>query len=138
MPKHISASPKPRQIKQRIMSSETEFGYWCREDITDWNFLISETDCCVRRTMKPKGNFLINQGCVESDAGLHPEYSAPECLGSRQAALYDTAGLNIMARAIRKWRRSLSEQGLRAPNLALYKNNRDTALNNQQENLSRV
>ena len=51
----------------------------------------------------------------------HPEYSSPECLDPREAALYDKAGELVMARAARAVQESLP------PNqqIRLYKNNSD-------------
>lgn len=51
----------------------------------------------------------------------HPEYSGPECLDPKQAALYDKAGELIMARAGREVQKKLP------PNqqIRLYKNNSD-------------
>lgn len=54
----------------------------------------------------------------------HPEYSAPECLGPLQAALYDRAGDEIMTRAAAALRENTSdsEAGARA---LILKNNTD-------------
>lgn len=51
----------------------------------------------------------------------HPEYSTPECLGPRQAALYDKAGELILDEAARA-AEQLAEGG---PKIGIYKNNSD-------------
>ncbi len=50
----------------------------------------------------------------------HPEYSAPECLTPREAALHDRAGMMIMAEAA-----ELASALPGAPGIHLYKNNTD-------------
>ena len=51
----------------------------------------------------------------------HPEYSGPECLDPREAALYDKAGELVMARAGREVQKTLPPN----QHIRLYKNNSD-------------
>jgi proteasome accessory factor A len=51
----------------------------------------------------------------------HPEYSTPECLGARQAALHDKAGELALARAARNAQHLLSAGEM----VSIYKNNSD-------------
>ena len=51
----------------------------------------------------------------------HPEYSSPECSTARQAALYDTAGEVVMARATEAAQQLVRENEV----IGIYKNNTD-------------
>lgn len=65
-------------------------------------------------------NVILTNGARLYVDHAHPEYSAPECLTPREAALHDRAGMMIMAEA--------AELASRIPGIApihLYKNNTD-------------
>jgi len=66
-------------------------------------------------------NALLPNGARLYVDHAHPEYSTPECLGARQAALHDKAGELALARAAR------NTQGLLSPGetVSIYKNNSD-------------
>ncbi|NIA24622.1 MAG: proteasome accessory factor PafA2 [Gammaproteobacteria bacterium] len=66
-------------------------------------------------------NVLLPNGARMYVDHAHPEYSTPECLDAREAALHDKAGELAMARAANAVQRIL-EPGEK---IALYKNNSD-------------
>lgn len=65
-------------------------------------------------------NVILTNGARLYVDHAHPEYSAPECLTPREAALHDRAGMMIMAEAAELVGRT---PGL--PPILLYKNNTD-------------
>ena len=65
-------------------------------------------------------NVILTNGARLYVDHAHPEYSAPECLTPREAALHDRAGMMIMAEAA-----ELASQVANNPKILLYKNNTD-------------
>jgi len=65
-------------------------------------------------------NVILTNGARLYVDHAHPEYSAPECLTPREAALHDRAGMMIMAEAA-----ALASQVADSPQILLYKNNTD-------------
>lgn len=66
-------------------------------------------------------NLVLTNGARFYVDHAHPEYSAPETLGAKQAALYDAAGDVV---ALRAANRLAKEPG--SPQVLLYKNNTDS------------
>jgi proteasome accessory factor A len=65
-------------------------------------------------------NVVLSNGARLYVDHAHPEYSAPECLTPREAALHDRAGMMIMAEAA-----ELASDIPGLPTITLYKNNTD-------------
>src|SRR5680860_54055 len=66
-------------------------------------------------------NVLLPNGARMYVDHSHPEYSTPECLGAREAALHDKAGELAMVRAAAAAQRMLEPD----QTISLYKNNSD-------------
>lgn len=146
MPVLIRKYPCPRRIKLRITGSEIEMSTKFAGEPSDdpdsvvWqNALVRYRERIVRyalpffaRNRRWRGApayeraILLNQAQCYRDGAL-VEYATPECY-PRQSALYETAGLEIVSRALKEFNR---EYGVRASSpvtAKMYKNNRNTKL----------
>lgn len=142
-----SRTPHPRRIKLRIMGSETEFGMRFalppqydplayREKIENLKTSFTQgfyAETFVRGALGEdarsrfcgKRGILRNQGQIYPDLHAQIEYATPECLGGEQLALYETAGLDIAAHALKRF--NAAHANLLAPvTIKMYKTNRNT------------
>lgn len=132
----------PKHIAKRIIGIETEFGtnklasasYFPSSIINDVMayILVSYAKRGVipwdaKRDLHGR-HFLANQAQSYCDRNNHLEYATPECLGPREAALYETAGCVIVAEGLKLLREARS--GLRK--VRFYKNNRNCEYHSPQ------
>ncbi|MCP3974891.1 MAG: proteasome accessory factor PafA2 [bacterium] len=66
-------------------------------------------------------NVVLTNGARLYVDHAHPEYSTPECVDAREAALYDKAGEWVMARAVERTRAAMSPD----ERMYVHKNNSD-------------
>lgn len=142
-----SRIPRPQRIKLRIMGSEIEFGmrfvvppqkdsraFQEKLDLATGLFAQGNYATSLARLTlpansrgRPCGRYAIldNQGQVYIDCNAQIEYATPECLGAENLALYETAGLDIIAHAVKRFNIAYAD---RLAPIKMYKTNRDTEL----------
>lgn len=145
--KILSRTPHPRRIKLRIMGSEIEWGMRFlpppqanppkfSEAVNRLNNryqLGNYAESFVRgalpgnlfRRFRVPRAILLNQGQMYVDSNTQIEYATPECLGAEQLALYETAGLDIVAYALKKFNDASANE--LAP-IKIYKTNRGAVI----------
>lgn len=120
--------PKPKRIQHRIMGAEVEHGVETKGKSFGGSAFCNSTELAksslpvklCHRYITPRA-ILPNQAQVYSDSGNHPEYATPECWGAKETALYETAGLKIMAKAVRRYNESKPS----LEKISLHKTNRN-------------
>lgn len=123
-----SKIPKPKRIKHRITGAEIEHGVETKstslkvpEFCNTLELVLSSLPTELRHRYIIPRVIQPNQAQVYNDSGNHPEYATPECRGGKETALYETAGLGIMTRAVRRYNESNPGLG----EISLHKTNRN-------------
>lgn len=115
-------------MARRIIGLEVEYGLiGVREDasLIDDEQLGAALFAPVKRRTGDRDAFLENGGRIYLDVGNHPEYATPECVGAKDAVIWEQAGMEIMRQFVARAQRRLSEEEGLPVALRLLRNNVD-------------
>ena len=129
--KDQSKIPKPKHIKLRINGSDIEYGLGVtkRDQFSGDPIIFYQTHPPkIVEAMLPAENkrilpgarvILPNGGLIYSNTGNHVEHATAECLGARELALHETAGLEILTEGVNRFNQSNPN----LPKVSLHKTN---------------
>lgn len=138
-----SRQSRPKRVKIRLYGAENEFGsrilYPAEENGTrkivsdtaktkylGWLFRFSLPPYFSYRFRRNDRVILLNQGQCYLEMSKLIEHATAECVG-KDIVRYETAGLVILARALKRFRRAYVGNG-KLVEIKLYKTNRNTEL----------
>lgn len=117
----MSSNTPSIQNGYRIMGSEIEFGAKpiSAVSVATENLLFSVTPPGFTQRCLLNHSFLPNGGQWYRDTNYHPELASSECLGFSELVLFETAGVELVADGLKRFREKTRL------NLRLFKSNRN-------------